>query len=54
MRYGVVFPQTEIGKDPAAIRDFAQGAEELGYHHILAYDRRQPGQPPRLEPALHA
>ena len=38
MRYGVVFPQTEIGKDPAAIRDFAQGAEELGYHHILAYD----------------
>ena len=38
MRYGVVFPQTEIGKDPAAIRDFAQAAEELGYHHLLAYD----------------
>jgi probable F420-dependent oxidoreductase len=38
MRYGVVFPQTEIGKDPAAIRDFARAAEELGYHHILAYD----------------
>jgi len=38
MRYGVVFPQTEIGKDPSAIRDFAQAAEELGYHHLLAYD----------------
>src|SRR5438445_12165187 len=38
MRYGVVFPQTEIGKDPSAIRDFAQAAEELGYYHLLAYD----------------
>ena len=38
MRVGVVFPQTEIGADPAAIRDFAQTAENLGYHHILAYD----------------
>jgi probable F420-dependent oxidoreductase len=38
MRFGVVFPQTEIGTDPAAIRDLAQTAEDLGYHHILAYD----------------
>jgi probable F420-dependent oxidoreductase len=38
MRYGVVFPQTEIGTDPTIIRDFAQAAEELGYDHILAYD----------------
>ncbi|HEU4340422.1 MAG TPA: LLM class F420-dependent oxidoreductase [Candidatus Binatia bacterium] len=38
MHLGVVFPQTEIGTDPLAIRDFAQAAEELGYHHILAYD----------------
>ena len=38
MRFGVVFPQTEIGNDPTAIRDFAQAAEELGYQHILAYD----------------
>jgi probable F420-dependent oxidoreductase len=38
MRFGVVFPQTEIGADPAAIRDFAQAAESLGYHHLLAYD----------------
>ena len=38
MRIGVVFPQTEIGADPAAVRDFAQAAESLGYTHLLAYD----------------
>ena len=38
MRFGVVFPQTEIGTDPAVIRDYAQTAEGLGYTHILAYD----------------
>jgi probable F420-dependent oxidoreductase len=38
MRFGVVFPQTEIGTDPSIIRDYAQTAEELGYTHILAYD----------------
>ncbi len=38
MHVGAVFPQTEIGDDPAAIRDFAQAAEALGYSHILIYD----------------
>ncbi|MBM4299447.1 MAG: LLM class F420-dependent oxidoreductase, partial [Deltaproteobacteria bacterium] len=38
MRVGVVFPQTEIGSDPAVIKDYAQAAEELGYLHILVYD----------------
>jgi probable F420-dependent oxidoreductase len=38
MQIGVVFPQTEIGNDPLAIRDFAQTAEGLGYTHLLAYD----------------
>lgn len=38
MYLGVVFPQTEIGTDPAVIRDLAQAAEALGYHHLLAYD----------------
>ena len=31
MRIGVVFPQTEIGNDPAAIRDYAQAVEGMGY-----------------------
>ncbi|MCB8967861.1 MAG: LLM class F420-dependent oxidoreductase [Ardenticatenaceae bacterium] len=38
MKIGVVFPQIEFGNDPAAIRDYTQTAEELGYSHILAYD----------------
>ncbi len=38
MKIGVVFPQTEIGEDPAAIRDYAQAVEALGYTHILAFD----------------
>lgn len=38
MRIGVVFPQTEIGADPGAIRAYANAATELGYTHILAYD----------------
>ena len=38
MRYGAVFPQTEIGIDPIAIRDYAQAVEGLGYDYLLAYD----------------
>lgn len=38
MQIGVVFPQTEIGSDPAVIRAYAAAVEELGYAHILAYD----------------
>jgi len=38
MKVGVVFPQTEIGPDPGAVRAFAEAAEGLGYEHILAFD----------------
>jgi probable F420-dependent oxidoreductase len=38
MRIGVVFPQTEIGSDPAVVRDYAEAAESLGYDHIVIYD----------------
>ena len=38
MQLGAIFPQTEIGNDPGAIRDFAQAAEGLGYEHILVFD----------------
>ncbi|MCA9830718.1 MAG: LLM class F420-dependent oxidoreductase [Dehalococcoidia bacterium] len=52
MKIGVVFPQTEIGADPAVIRDFAQAAEALGYTHLLAYDHVlgavHQGREPRL------
>ena len=38
MQVGAIFPQTEIGADPAVIRDFAQAAEDLGYTHIFIAD----------------
>ena len=38
MQIGCVFPQTEIGADPIAVRDYVQAAEQLGYAHIIAYD----------------
>ena len=51
MQIGAIFPQTEIGSDPAVIRDFAQTAEGLGYSHILAYDHVL-GALPEREPKL--
>jgi probable F420-dependent oxidoreductase len=38
MKIGVVFPQTEIGADPGAVRAYAQRVEQLGFSHVLAYD----------------
>ena len=38
MQLGAIFPQTEIGADPAAVRDFAQAAEAMGYEHLLVFD----------------
>ena len=38
MKIGVIFPQTEFGNDPLAIRDYAQTAEGLGFTHVMAYD----------------
>jgi probable F420-dependent oxidoreductase len=38
MQIGVVFPQTELGGDVGAVRAYAQGVEELGFTHLLAYD----------------
>jgi len=38
MQIGVTFPQTEIGADPAVIRDYAQAVEGMGYRHLVAFD----------------
>jgi probable F420-dependent oxidoreductase len=38
VRIGVVFPQTEIGADPGAIRAYVDAVAGLGYRHLLAYD----------------
>lgn len=47
MDIGVVFPQTEIGQDPAAIRDYAQAVEAMGYTHILTFDHVLGANPER-------
>jgi len=38
MRFGVAFPTTEIGSDPAAVRDFVQAVEALGFDHLTCID----------------
>ena len=38
MRIGAVFPQTESGTDPGAIKAYSQAVESLGFDHILAFD----------------
>lgn len=50
MQFGVVFPQTEFGNDPAAIRDYAQAAEGAGFRHLLVYDHVLGAHPNRFTP----
>ena len=38
MKIGIVFPHTEIGSDPSAVRDYVQAVEAIGYSHMMAYD----------------
>lgn len=47
MKIGVVFPQTEFGEHPAAVKDYAQAVEGMGYTHILAYDHVLGANPER-------
>ena len=47
MNVGVVFPQVEIGQDPAVVRDYAQAVEGLGYTHLLVFDHVLGANPER-------
>jgi probable F420-dependent oxidoreductase len=38
LKIGAIFPTTEIGTDPALIRDWVQTAEGLGYARVVTYD----------------
>lgn len=38
MQLGAIFPQTEIGRDPGALRSYAQAVEEMGFDHLAIYD----------------
>jgi probable F420-dependent oxidoreductase len=62
VKLGAVLPQTEIGADVGGVREFAQGVQELGFDHLLAYDHvlgadreRHPGLtgPYRTEHQFH-
>ena len=49
MEIGVIFPQTEIGPDPADVRTYGTGVEHLGFRHLVAYDHVV-----GADPAVHA
>ena len=49
MQIGVVFPQTELGGAVGAVRTYAEGVEQCGYSHLLAYDHVV-----GADPAVHA
>jgi probable F420-dependent oxidoreductase len=38
IKVGAVYPQIELGGDPDAVRTIGDGAEALGFDHLLAYD----------------
>lgn len=38
MKIGLIYPQTELGGDPIAVREIGLAAEALGFDHLLAYD----------------
>jgi probable F420-dependent oxidoreductase len=38
VKIGAVFPQLEIGADPAVVRDWVTTVEQAGYTHVHVYD----------------
>ena len=52
MKIGAIFPTTEIGSDPTAVRDWAQAAEQLGYDHVIIYDHVLGAEHAGREPKL--
>jgi len=38
VKIGIIYPQTELGGDPAAVRAIGLATEEIGYDHLLVYD----------------
>ncbi len=47
MKLGVTFPQTEIGADPAVLREYVQTVEGLGYDYLTVYDHVLGANPDR-------
>ena len=53
-KLGAIFPQTEIGSDTGAIREYAQATESLGYDFLLAFDHVPRRETPRRTPTSQA
>ena len=49
MKLGAIFPITEIGTDPIAIRDYTQAIEEMGYDHLVVFDHVLGADPSKHE-----
>ncbi|MDX1522849.1 MAG: LLM class F420-dependent oxidoreductase [Anaerolineae bacterium] len=47
MKIGAIFPQTEIGSDPIAIKDYAQAIEGMGFDYLLAFEHVLGANPDR-------
>jgi probable F420-dependent oxidoreductase len=48
MKYGVTFPQNDIGHDPIAVRDWAQTVEGEGFDYMIAFDHITGAHPDRF------
>jgi probable F420-dependent oxidoreductase len=46
VKFGAVFPQTEIGSDPTVVRDYIQTVEGMGFDYLLAFDHVLGAKPP--------
>ena len=51
MKFGINFPQNEIGSDPIAVRDFAQVAEGAGFDYLSTFEHVLGAHPSRFEGA---
>lgn len=48
MKLGVTFPQTEIGRDPVAIREYIQTVEGAGFDYLATYEHVLGAHPDRF------
>jgi alkanesulfonate monooxygenase SsuD/methylene tetrahydromethanopterin reductase-like flavin-dependent oxidoreductase (luciferase family) len=48
MKLGTIFPNADIGTDPAAIRDYARAVEDAGFDYLLTYDHVTGAHPDRF------
>ena len=39
MRFGLIFPQFDIGAGPEGVKNYARLAENLGYKHLTSFSQ---------------